>query len=100
MLPWATSTRTVPYSWSASATTRFQDTRARWRRTGLTVEAGQMLTFFSRSIPVDPITESAETWTVTYAPWEMLEEGQVAGVCDVHSGAEGAGLDDTPYASW
>lgn len=55
---------------------------------------------YLRTIPVDPITRSAETWQVDYAPWEMLEEGQVAGVFDVHSGAEGEALDGTSYRDW
>lgn len=55
---------------------------------------------YLRSLPVDPITESAESWAIEYAPWEMVEEGQVAGVFNVHSGAEGDGLDGTPYAEW
>ena len=55
---------------------------------------------YLRALPLDPITESAETWVIEYAPWEMLEEGQPAGVWNVRSGAQGEGLSGTPYAEW
>jgi general secretion pathway protein G len=55
---------------------------------------------YLRSLPVDPLTGSDAGWQIEYAPWEMVEEGQVAGVFDVHSGADGLGLDGTPYAEW
>ena len=55
---------------------------------------------YLRSLPQDPITGEDSTWQIEYAPWEMVEEGQIAGVFNVHSGAEGEGLDGTPYAGW
>lgn len=50
---------------------------------------------YIRKLPVDPITESTETW-VLVAPEPPLE-GNIA---DIHSGALGAAKDGTPYASW
>ena len=55
---------------------------------------------YLRALPRDPITESAATWVIEYAPWEMVEEGQIAGVFDVRSGAEGEGLNGVPYTEW
>ncbi len=55
---------------------------------------------YLRSLPQDPITRSAETWEVEFAPWQMLEEGQSAGVWNVRSGAEGESLDGSAYAQW
>ncbi len=55
---------------------------------------------YLRALPRDPITESAATWLIEYAPWEMVEEGQIAGVFDVRSGAEGEGLNGVPYTEW
>jgi general secretion pathway protein G len=49
---------------------------------------------YLRAVPQDPITESPETWQVTPPP-----DGG-AGVYDVHSGAEGTGLDGIPYSEW
>jgi len=55
---------------------------------------------YLRTMPVDPITESDTTWVVEYAPWEMVDEGQIAGIFNVRSGAEGEGLGGTPYSEW
>jgi len=55
---------------------------------------------YLRALPVDPITDSADTWVIDYAPWEMVEEGQIAGVFNVRSGAEGTALDGTTYSEW
>ena len=50
---------------------------------------------YLRKLPVDPITESAETWAIV--PPEDTEKG---GVFDIHSGASGNARDGTPYSSW
>lgn len=49
---------------------------------------------YIRSVPKDPVSDSADTWVTAPPP----EGGQ--GVYDVHSGAPGAGLDGTAYAEW
>jgi general secretion pathway protein G len=49
---------------------------------------------YLRGVPLDPITESAETWQLSPPP-----DGS-AGIYDVHSGAEGTGLDGIPYSDW
>ncbi len=59
-----------------------------------------VLAGYLRGLPDDPITESSATWVVEYAPWEMVEEGEIAGVFNVRSGADGEGLNGTPYAEW
>lgn len=50
---------------------------------------------YLRSIPVDPIASSAEKWVEVHA-----DDPDDTGVKDVHSGAEGAGRDGVPYATW
>jgi general secretion pathway protein G len=62
---------------------------------------------YLRSVPVDPITRSADTWVLVYeelAPEEELpgEDGELAGpgVVDVRSGAPGGGRDGRPYSEW
>jgi len=55
---------------------------------------------YLREIPVDPITGAADSWQVEYAPWNMVDQGQPAGVWNVYSGAEGDSLGGTPYAEW
>nr|WP_255369720.1 prepilin-type N-terminal cleavage/methylation domain-containing protein [Nitrosovibrio sp. Nv17] len=49
---------------------------------------------YLRSIPVDPMTESAETWVVVPSP--RGDEG----VYDVHSGSPDEAQDGTLYETW
>ena len=57
---------------------------------------------YLRKIPVDPFTESADTWQTEAAPMEdgAEEEGGGSGVYDVHSGAPGTALDGSSYSEW
>ncbi len=48
---------------------------------------------YLRAVPVDPVTERNDTWI-------EVPPSEGGGVQDVRSGAEGTGLDGTPYADW
>jgi general secretion pathway protein G len=50
---------------------------------------------YLRSIPVDPITRTADRWVVVPS-----DDPDDAGVKDVRSGAEGSGENGVPYATW
>ena len=50
---------------------------------------------YLRKIPIDPMTERADTWTVV--PPQNKELG---GVYDVKSGAHGHARDGSDYANW
>jgi len=50
---------------------------------------------YLRSIPVDPLTDSASTW-VAVPP----EDAQKGGVFDVRSGAPGKASDGSEYSTW
>jgi general secretion pathway protein G len=50
---------------------------------------------YLRSVPVDPVTESVETW-IAVPP----DDPQKGGVYDVKSGAPGNALDGSVYAEW
>jgi general secretion pathway protein G len=50
---------------------------------------------YLRSLPVDPITERADTWQIVAPP-----DDDAAGVYDVRSGAPGKGRDGTLYGEW
>ena len=52
---------------------------------------------YLRRIPKDPITGSAETWTLV--PFTD-EQGQQSGVFDVKSGSDRIALDGTRYSDW
>jgi prepilin-type N-terminal cleavage/methylation domain len=50
---------------------------------------------YIRSVPVDPITERSDTWTVVEVP---ADSGIKGSVYDVHSGAPGNASDGKPFA--
>jgi len=52
---------------------------------------------YLRSVPVDPITETASTWEVVPPPSDSDAKGSVY---DVRSGAQGNGADGKPFAEW
>jgi general secretion pathway protein G len=47
---------------------------------------------YIRKVPEDPFTKSAETWVL-----DPSDDPDAAGVRDVRSGAEGAGLSGVPF---
>ncbi len=53
-------------------------------------------TRYLRSIPVDPITESAQTWQVFPPPGKVETEV----IFDIRSGAQGASRRGESYANW
>lgn len=57
---------------------------------------------YIRSIPVDPITRSAETWKVVQEELEAEElmAGVEPGIVDVFSGSDQTAIDGTPYNTW
>lgn len=50
---------------------------------------------YVRKIPLDPITSQSASWVIVHP-----ENDASLGIKDVHSSAQGTGLDGTPYASW
>lgn len=50
---------------------------------------------YLRSLPVDPITESASSWELVPVP-----DGYEGAVYDIRSGARGAAQDGKKYAEW
>jgi general secretion pathway protein G len=63
---------------------------------------------YLRRIPVDPITDSNETWQVEYEEFEpgyepaetdLPETGQ-PGIIDVYSGSDRTSLDGEAYSEW
>lgn len=62
---------------------------------------------YLRSIPVDPMTKSRDTWVVTYEELATAEGGEplpeesvAPGVVDVHSASTARALDGTYYKDW
>ncbi len=55
---------------------------------------------YLRKIPIDPITQSADTWVTDPAETTEGDLSVDPGIADVFSGATGVGTDGTPYAEW
>jgi general secretion pathway protein G len=55
---------------------------------------------YIRRVPVDPITNSAETWQAVQAEPDPNNPTAEAGINDVKSGSEAAAIDGTNYADW
>ena len=55
---------------------------------------------YLRSMPVDPITNSTETWQTTMSDPEPGNALAESGVFDVKSGAEGTAIDGSSYSEW
>lgn len=57
---------------------------------------------YLRTIPVDPMTKSSETWEeVTQdLTLEEMTSGILPGIVDVRSGSDEIGMDGTPYNTW
>jgi general secretion pathway protein G len=51
---------------------------------------------YLRAIPVDPITDKADSWVTV----ENAGDADDTGVRDVKSGADGTALDGTAFAEW
>ena len=55
---------------------------------------------YIKQIPMDPITNSRESWQVVQEDVLLSVDQSQPGISDVHSGAQGSGTDGTAYAEW
>jgi general secretion pathway protein G len=55
---------------------------------------------YMRKIPIDPLTNSADTWQTVPAEPDPANPSAEAGVYDVKSGAPGTSLDGSSYSDW
>ena len=55
---------------------------------------------YLQRMPYDPITRSTETWIEIAAEMEEEDISIEPGIADVESGAEGYGMDGTPFSDW
>ncbi|HTQ57399.1 MAG TPA: prepilin-type N-terminal cleavage/methylation domain-containing protein [Bryobacteraceae bacterium] len=55
---------------------------------------------YLRAVPVDPMTDSNQTWkTIMEDALQSVDQTE-PGIFDVKSGSEKTGLDGTPYSDW
>jgi general secretion pathway protein G len=55
---------------------------------------------YLRSIPIDPMTRTAETWVADQSDSLHSIDQSDPGVDDVHSGDQEVGSDGQPYSTW
>jgi general secretion pathway protein G len=55
---------------------------------------------YLRSVPVDPFTDSSDTWQVVMADPDPSNPTAEIGVFDVKSGSDRTALDGSPYNDW
>jgi general secretion pathway protein G len=55
---------------------------------------------YLRDVPVDPMTQSKDTWQPVNAEANVNDTTAEAGIYDVKSGSEESALDGTRYADW
>ncbi len=55
---------------------------------------------YMRAVPVDPFTNSSETWATTASEPEPGNPSAEPGVYDVKSGSDATALDGSRYADW
>jgi general secretion pathway protein G len=55
---------------------------------------------YLRAVPVDPFTNSADTWQTIMADPDPSNLSADVGIFDVKSGAEQTAMDGTRYADW
>jgi general secretion pathway protein G len=55
---------------------------------------------YIRRIPEDPFTKSTETWQTEMGQTDPANPAAPPGIHNVKSGAEGTGLDGTPYSEF
>ena len=55
---------------------------------------------YLRSMPIDPITKSTDTWITEFAQLEDADISTEPGIADVRSGAPGISLEGSAYGDW
>ncbi len=55
---------------------------------------------YIRKVPLDPLTNTDQSWTVEHAEASDEDPNGGGGVIDVHSGADGTALDGSKYSEW
>jgi general secretion pathway protein G len=55
---------------------------------------------YLRSLPVDPMTGSNQTWVKVMEEASQSVSQAEPGIFDIHSGSDKMGSDGTPYAEW
>ena len=55
---------------------------------------------YLRAIPIDPFTNSPDTWQTTMSELNAADPSAQPGIFDVKSGSDRTAMDGTAYAAW
>jgi general secretion pathway protein G len=55
---------------------------------------------YLREVPMDPMTNSKDTWKLIMEDPDNAMNPQDPGIYDVHSGSDRTSLEGTPYSDW
>ena len=55
---------------------------------------------YLRELPVDPFTNSTDTWQAVNAEPNVNDTTAQPGIYDVKSGSDATSMDGTPYSDW
>jgi general secretion pathway protein G len=55
---------------------------------------------YLRAVPIDPFTNSADTWQTTMSDIDAANPSAQPGVFDVKSGSDRMAMDGTQYSNW
>ena len=55
---------------------------------------------YLRKVPLDPMTNSSDTWKIIMEDARNTVSQTEPGIFDVHSGSDKTSLEGTPYAEW
>ena len=55
---------------------------------------------YIREVPLDPMTDSKDTWQTSQAEPDANNPASAGGVDNVHSGSDRTALDGTKYSEW
>jgi len=55
---------------------------------------------YMRKVPIDPVTQSSDSWVTVAAEPDPNSPSGEAGIYDIKSGAQGTALDGTSYSDW
>jgi general secretion pathway protein G len=55
---------------------------------------------YMRKVPIDPVTQSPDSWVTVAAEPDPNSPSGEAGIYDIKSGAQGTALDGTSYSDW
>jgi general secretion pathway protein G len=55
---------------------------------------------YIRTVPVDPFTQSTDTWQLVMSEVNLEDLSEISGIFDIKSGSQQTALDESQYSDW